>query len=171
MFTQSCVSDRARVCQLMCVLLLPTSVFRGTYEQNTCIFFWFRTSPSVWMPSSFFFIWWLCSCQSISPCQRLALCETQHWPVCLCLMPPSVFTVFLSKCHIRLPPGWQRSPRVQLVRLCLDRLSQSLFFVERGTFSCIQVHTHSMSTCISTEETAEQNRLFERAIIKTECHT
>lgn len=55
----------------------------------------------------------------------------------------SVFTVFLSKCHIRLPPGWHRSPRVQLVRLCLDRLSQTAFWGERGTSL-----TYRVCTCI-----------------------
>lgn len=115
------------------------------YQRYTCVFILLRASASVWVPSSFFFFFLVAAQLS----EHLSVSASGSlWNsalACLSLSDASsVFTVFLSKCHIRLPPGWQRSPRVQLVRLCLDRLSQT---TPKGGTSLTYKYT-LMCTCI-----------------------
>lgn len=129
--TIMCVSDNAGVCQFMSYCCPPSFS-----EEHLAI--WTKTRVSVFgsepvppfgcrHPFSFLYIVVKQSPLSASG----SLWNTAL--ACLSLSDaPSVFTVFLSKCHIRLPPGWQRSPGVQLVRLCLDRLSQLTLLWKRA---------------------------------------
>lgn len=93
--------------------------------------------------------------------------------VCVSLSDASsAFTVFSSKCHIRLPRGWQRSPGVQLVRLCLDRLTQTFFFWEQGgPLSHTRAHHHVYTNRDLSAKYKQQQQFFSCVIIKTDSHT
>lgn len=82
----------------------------------------------------------------------------------------SAFTVFSSKCHIRLPRGWQRSLGVQLVRLCLDRLRQTFFLGAGGPLSHTTSTPHVYTNRDSSAKYKQQQQLFLCVIIKTDWH-
>lgn len=128
------------------------------YQRYTCVFILLRASASVWVPSSFFFLVAAQLSEHLSVSASGSLWNRAL--ACLSLSDASsVFTVFLSKCHIRLPPGWQRSPRVQLVRLCLDRLSPTCFLGEMGGLHS-HTSTHLCVLVFIPQETTEQHKLF-----------
>lgn len=122
------------------------------YEQYTCLYFDedVRLRLGAVIPFSFFFSF-LVTAQLTAHLYVSASGSLWNTALaCLSLSDASsVFTVFLSKCHIRLPSGWRRSPRVQFVGLCLDRLSQTFFWGGQGE-TCLSYKYALVCTCIYT---------------------